>query len=98
MCVCVCDEVKGMRKEGRKGGRKEGRKEGREEGRKEGRKERRKEGILRCMHRASYCNVYISRPTRYTGSYKVPVMHNSQTYRLIPVATYSSTTSLLMMD
>ena len=25
----------------------------------------------RCMHRASYCNVYISRPTRCTNSYNV---------------------------
>ena len=23
----------------------------------------------RCVHRASYCNVYISRPSRYTDSY-----------------------------
>ena len=29
------------------------------------------DAFWRCMHRASYCNVYISRPTRCTNSYNV---------------------------
>ena len=30
--------------------------------------------VWRCMHRASYCNVYISRPTRCTNSYNVSLL------------------------